>query len=103
MMGTFLKPADSYAEVSADGGGSWSTVVEVHNGNATFFSGTVSSTGLDDKADVQLGFRATGHHNGDYCWGDNVTVTGPPDGGDPEPDIAYSGKHRLLPSATPML
>ncbi len=87
------KNDDCYAEVSTNGGSSWSTVVEVHNGNdnGTFFSNTVTPAGADDNADLQLRFRATGRHNGDYCWGDEVTVSGTPGVIETEPDISLSG------------
>lgn len=82
-----------YAEVSANNGSSWSTVVQVSNGddNGTFFYGTADGAELDDNADVLLRFRATGGQAGDYCWGDNVTVSGTSGGIDPEPDISVSG------------
>jgi hypothetical protein len=82
-----------YAEVSTNGGSSWTTVVEVHNGNdnGTFFSNTVSPAGADDNADLQIRFRATGRNNGDYCWGDEVTVSGTPGGVVTEPDISLGG------------
>lgn len=84
---------DCYAEMSTNGGSSWTSVVEVHNGNdnGTFYSGTVTDAAADDNANLQLRFRSTGAHNGDYCWGDNVSVTGTAGGIDPEADIAVSG------------
>ncbi|NNE06612.1 MAG: choice-of-anchor D domain-containing protein [Xanthomonadales bacterium] len=84
---------DCYAEVSTNGGSSWAVVVEVHNGSddGTFYSNTISPAGIDDNADVMVRFRATGAHAGDYCWGDEVTLSGTPGGGDPEPDIAVAG------------
>ncbi len=91
---TSLESADDcYAEVSTNGGSSWTVVVEVHNGNdnGTFFSNTVSPAGADDNANLQVRFRATGANAGDYCWGDEITVSGTPGGGNPEPDITVSG------------
>jgi len=91
---TSLETNDScYAEYSTDDGGAWSTLVEVHNGNdtGTFFSATVMTAAADDNADLQLRFRSTGANPGDYCWGDEVSVTGTPGGIDPEADIAVSG------------
>ena len=71
-----------YAEVSTNGGSSWTTVVEVLKGNddGTFVSNTVSLTGADDNVDLQLRFRAAGKGNGGYCYGDDVIVSGTPNG-----------------------
>lgn len=91
---TSLESNDScYAEVSTNAGGSWSTVVEVHNGNDTgkFFSATVAPETADDNPDMQLRFRSTGANPGDYCWGDEVSVTGTPGGIDPKADISVNG------------
>jgi hypothetical protein len=69
---------DCFAEVSTNGGNTWTSVVEVHNGNdnGTFFSGTVTPPGADNNSDLRLRFRSTGKHKSDYCWGDEVTVKG---------------------------
>lgn len=91
---TSLESNDScYAEISTNAGGSWSTVVEVHNGNDTgvFYSATVTPAAADDNAGMLLRFRSTGANPGDYCWGDEVSVTGTPGGIDPQPDISVSG------------
>lgn len=84
---------DCYAEVSTNGGGAWTQVVHVGNGNdnGTFFSQSAAPAGADDNPDLQLRFRGTGGQAGDYCWGDEVTVSGTPGGIDPEPDIAIGG------------
>ena len=68
-----------YAEVSTNGGSSWTAVVEVLRGN-TFTSNTVSPAGADDNVDLQLRFRAAGKGNGGYCYGDDVIVSGTPNG-----------------------
>jgi hypothetical protein len=69
-----------YAEVSTNGGSSWTTVVEVRKGSddGTFKFDTVSPTGADDNVDLQLRFRSTGNGKGGYCYGDDVTVSGMP-------------------------
>jgi hypothetical protein len=84
---------DCYAEVSTNGGSSWSTVVEVNNGNdnGTFFSNTVSPSGADDNANLQVRYRATGGQAGDYCWGDQITVSGDVLNTTPEADISVTG------------
>lgn len=84
---------ECYAEVSVNGGGNWITVVSVQNGddNGTFFQGAVSPAAADDNSALQLRFRSTGGHAGDYCYGDNVTVSGAEGGVTPLPDIGASG------------
>jgi hypothetical protein len=69
---------DCFAEVSTNGGNSWTSVVEVHDGNddGTFFSNTVFPEGADNNPNLKLRFRSTGKHKPDYCWGDEVTVMG---------------------------
>ena len=91
---TSLENGDEcHAEVSTNGGSSWSTVVSVFNGNdnGTFFQGSINPGGADDNPAVQLRFRSTGAHAGDYCYGDNVTVSGNQGGIDPKPDIDVNG------------
>jgi len=82
-----------YAEVSTNGGSSWAPVVTVQNGNdnGTFFTGTVSPSGADNNSNMKLRFRSTGGKKPDYCWGDEVTVSGISDGTVTEPDITVSG------------
>lgn len=84
---------DCYAEVSTNGGLDWLAVVRVENGSddGTFFQSTVSPAGADDNAGLKLRFRSTGANPGDYCYGDDVTVTGTPGSVDPEPDIDVTG------------
>ncbi len=70
-----------YAEYSTDGGASWNTAQWLGNGSddGYFRTGTVSA-GLDEKANLKLRFRAyTLYYN--YCYGDNVSLTGTPVGG----------------------
>lgn len=77
-----------YAEISTDGGGSWTTALTVANGqdNGTHYSASSSPAGIDNNPQVQLRFRGTGATTGDYCYGQSVTVSG--SGGAPtEPDI----------------
>ena len=84
---------DCYAEVSTNGGSSWTTVVAVHNGNdnGTFFSASSTPAGADNNPNLQVRFRGTGATTGDYCYGDEVLVTGTAGGGSPEPNIQISG------------
>jgi Cep192 domain 4 len=82
-----------YAEYSTNGGQSWNILRWLGNGSddGYFRTGTVA-TGLDDNAALKLRFRAyTLYYN--YCYGDNVSLTGTPISGGtgPEIDVAGSG------------
>jgi len=72
-----------YGELSTNGGASWSPVVEIldGDGSGTYRSGTVSPAGASNNANLRLRFRLAGKGKGDYCWGDEVVVTGVPLGG----------------------
>jgi len=82
-----------FAEVSTNGGNSWSSVVQVNNGNdnGTFYSGTVSPAGVDNNSNVQVRFRSNGGKKPDYCYGDDVIVKGTSSGAGLVPDITVSG------------
>lgn len=84
---------DCYGEVSVNGGLDWITVVAVQNGgdDGTFMQGAVSPADAEDDPNLQLRFRSTGAHAGDYCYGDDVTVQGTQGGVNPEPDIEVAG------------
>ncbi len=91
---TSLESADDcYAEYSVDGGNQWLVLVELHNGDDTgeFISGTASPASASDNPNLRLRFRATGRNPGDYCWGDNVAVTGTAAPVNPEPDLIVLG------------
>lgn len=82
------------AEVSTNGGSSWDTIVEVSNGQDdgyTLYSDTISPAGIDDNANVTLRLRANGGHNGDYCWFDDISMTGTPGTSSGAPEITVSG------------
>ena len=77
-----------YAEVSTDGGSSWTTALTIINGqdNGSVFSASASPAGVDNNPQVQVRFRGTGATTGDYCYGQSVSVNG--NGGAPTtPDI----------------
>jgi hypothetical protein len=67
-----------YAEISTNGGSSWITVVQVLKGNdnGSWKTGTVSPASADDNPGLQLRFRSTGAKKPDYCYGDDVIVSG---------------------------
>jgi len=75
--------ASCFAEVSTNGGSSWTTVVQIQapQDNSTFFSSTVSPAAASNNLNLRLRFRSTGQGKGGYCYGDEVTVKGSLGGG----------------------
>ncbi|UTW44120.1 serine hydrolase [bacterium SCSIO 12696] len=68
-----------YGEVSTDAGKNWHQVVSVGNGQDDGISLHSGSYLLKQPTDgLWIRFRAAGKGNSDFCWGDNVTVTGQP-------------------------
>jgi HYDIN/CFA65/VesB-like, Ig-like domain len=79
-------------EVSVDNGTSWTTVIEVSNGQDdgyTLHQGSAAPSGLDNNNNVQFRFRSAANQWDDSCWNDNVLVTGNP-GTSQSPDISVS-------------
>ncbi|NDV91347.1 serine hydrolase [Alteromonas sp. 345S023] len=75
--GLYLVSGDAcYAEYSTDNGGSWQQIASVVNGqdNGALITGTVNA-GLDDISALLIRFRAYTLY-GNYCYGDNVLLTG---------------------------
>jgi hypothetical protein len=81
-----------YAEYSTDGGSSWNVLRQLGNGaDDGYFRTTTISTGLNDNPNLKVRFRAYTLY-GNYCYGDNVLLTGTPDsGGAPEITVSGSG------------
>ncbi|WP_019531077.1 choice-of-anchor D domain-containing protein [Dasania marina] len=82
-----------YAEYSTNSGTSWNILHWITDGGDDgSFDTTSVSTGLDDNPNVQLRLRAYTWY-GNYCYGDNITLTGTPisGGSGPEIDVAGSG------------
>ncbi|MBB3167749.1 choice-of-anchor D domain-containing protein [Simiduia aestuariiviva] len=78
-------------EVSTDGQ-TWQRVITVYDGQdngVTLYSGYLAPIGGDNNDNVQLRLRASGNSTGDYCWADNILVTG--DVMSAAPDIQISG------------
>ncbi len=75
-----LAPADAcFAEVSADQGASWLTVLSVRHGQddgVSLVGGAFASPALDGRAKLILRFRADLSRPGGACFGDDVSVTG---------------------------
>lgn len=77
-----------YAEVSTNGGSSWTVVLTLANGqdNGAHYTASASPAGIDNNPQVLLRFRGNGATTGDYCHGHSVVVSGT--GGAPTtPDI----------------
>lgn len=88
MAAQYLENSDTCeGEYSTDNGASWSSVVTVADGNddgVTLWSGSKTDAAADENDLLKIRFRASGgsdwYGDVDYCWGDNVTVTGTPTG-----------------------
>lgn len=77
-----------HAEVSVDGGSSWTTALTLGDGQdaGSQYSAAVSPAGIDNNPRVVLRFRGTGATTGDYCYAHAAIVRGT--GGAPtQPDI----------------
>jgi hypothetical protein len=88
---SLLESADKcVAEVSTNGGGSWTavnTVVDGQDDGVTLYTASASPSGIDNNANVQVRLRAAGGDNADYCYFDNIILTGT--GGTPPPTCDY--------------
>ncbi|XOV81262.1 MAG: choice-of-anchor D domain-containing protein [Aestuariibacter sp.] len=80
-------------DVSTDGGSNWTTLLTLVDGqdNATFYNASYSDSSLEDNPALQLRFRSVADDLGDYCWGDEVSVTGTLGGLTPAPEIDVTG------------
>ncbi|GGD49282.1 choice-of-anchor D domain-containing protein [Lacimicrobium alkaliphilum] len=88
----YLVSGDScHLEYSTNGGQSWQTMLELNNGddNGNFQSSAIS-TGLDDNANLSLRIRAYTLF-GNYCYGDNISLTGTSGGQTQGPQLSVSG------------
>src|SRR3546814_3494863 len=77
-----------HAEVSTDGGASWTAVLTLGNGqdNGSPHTASASPAGIDNNPQVLLRLRGSGATTGDYCYGHSVVVDGTW-GAATEPDI----------------
>jgi len=76
---TSLEASDKcYAEISTNGGSSWATLFSIGDGqdDNVFRLGTAAPTGADNNANIKLRFRAATGASGDYCFGDDIQVSG---------------------------
>lgn len=78
------------ADVSIDGGSTWTTALTLADGqddSSLYSSGSVAAN-ADNNANVVIRFRTNVGQSSDYCYGDNITVTGMASGGGtPTPDV----------------
>ncbi|GGW91100.1 choice-of-anchor D domain-containing protein [Alteromonas halophila] len=75
----YLVSGDScHGEYSLDNGNTWVSLIEVtsNQDDGSLYTGTVSS-GLDNASELLLRFRANTLY-GNFCYGDNVSLTGSP-------------------------
>ncbi len=73
-----LESADScVAEVSIDGGASWANALTVTDGqdNGALYAVSTVAVNADNLTNLVIRFRANAS-SGDYCYGDNVVVSG---------------------------
>jgi hypothetical protein len=71
-----------YAEISTNGGATWSMVLKLaDDSGGVFKQGTASPAAASDNPNLRLRFRMAGKGKGDYCWGDDVFVRGTVIGG----------------------
>ncbi|MCR8924412.1 choice-of-anchor D domain-containing protein [Dasania sp. GY-MA-18] len=86
-----------YVEVSSNGGSSWTTLLTVADGSddSAFRSYSGSPAGADDNTNFKLRVRAAGNLANDYCYLDNVLVTGTAGSGGGAPEISVSGSGNL--------
>jgi hypothetical protein len=68
------------AEYSTNGGGTWSTLLELSNGGAdgTFATATTSTASASNNPNFRLRFQMSGKGKGDHCHGDEIRVRGTP-------------------------
>ena len=71
------------AEVSNDGGSSWVNAITLNNGqdNSALYTATSVAIDADNKSQLVIRYRNAGSDYYDYCYGDNVLVTGDVDTG----------------------
>lgn len=78
------------ADVSINGGSTWTTALTVANGqdNSALYSASSVPVNADNNANVVVRFRTNVGQTNDYCYGDNIVVTGNTSGGGvPSPDV----------------
>lgn len=94
-------PDHCYVEVNT--GAQWTAIATLSNGqdNSTFFSGMVNNiAGADNNANFKVRYRAAGDATGDYCYAEDITVSGT--AGAPTNTPTPSGPTPTPPPVTPV-
>lgn len=80
VVGDLLETGDScLAELSLDNGSNWDLIRSVVNGQdngVTWYSGTISPAAASDQAGLLLRMRANGSDGADYCFFDDIVISG---------------------------
>ncbi len=81
-----------YAEYSSDGGSNWTVLLQLVDGqdDGIFHVASLSDASMDDNPDLRIRFRSTGDDLGDYCWGDEVLISGTLGGLTPAPELSVA-------------
>ncbi len=71
------------AEVSNDGGNSWVNAITLENGqdNSALYTASSVAIDADNKSQLVIRYRNAVNRHNDYCYGDNILVTGDLDSG----------------------
>lgn len=80
------------ADVSINGGSTWTTALTLVDGqdNSALFTASSVPVNADNNANVVVRFRTNVGQSNDNCYGDNITITGTPGsggGGTPPADV----------------
>ena len=82
-----------FPQVSADGGTTWTTIGTLGNGQdtSTFYTGSEAVAAADNNPNVVFRYQDFGDAMGDYCYVDDMSVTGIALGGPAERHICLVG------------
>lgn len=77
------------ADVSVNGGSTWTTALTVVDGqdNSALYTAASVPVNANNNANVVIRFRTNVGQSNDNCYGDNILVTGTASGGTPTPDV----------------
>jgi hypothetical protein len=79
MAANSLESSDTcLAEYSTNGGGSWTTLLQLDSGDASgvFATGSAAPAAASNNPNLRLRFRMSGKGKNDDCHGDEIRVTG---------------------------
>ncbi|MBL8063015.1 MAG: hypothetical protein JNK32_08365 [Anaerolineales bacterium] len=95
MAGSSLETND-YCYVEINTGSGWTAIGSLTDGqdNSAFLNGTTNNiSGADQNANFQVRYRGTGATTGDYCYAEDITVSG---------TVAAASTNTPTPTATPV-